>query len=164
MICLTQAYFEHRRKTILLRILFPVPRHDKSGPVHQLASSWAIMTACKYDSRNHYKGIASIYLVFSRATMRIHSSLVFFVYISLQLGTSAAANSTRCRNVPGSPGFPSVAQWNALNNSISGHLASVIPSAKFCHSLPSGSCTDDQWESSTFRDMIPGAMNYVRLQ
>jgi hypothetical protein len=111
-----------------------------------------------------YKGIASIHLlVVSTNTMQIHSSLVFFLSVVLQLDTSSAANNTRCRNVPGSPGFPSVAQWNALNHSISGRLTSVVPSAKFCHELPSGSCTDAQWESSTFRDMIPGAMNYVRF-
>jgi hypothetical protein len=95
--------------------------------------------------------------------MHTLSSLVFFVSLSLQLSTSLAVNNTRCRNVPGSSGFPSVAQWNALNHSISGRLASVIPFAKYCHNLPSGSCTDEQWESSVFRDMIPGAMNSVRL-
>jgi hypothetical protein len=96
--------------------------------------------------------------------MRAHSFLVFFVSIALQLGASSAVNKTHCRNVPGSPGFPSVAQWNAFNNSISGRLTYVAPSAKYCHSLPLGSCTDEQWESSVFRSMIPGAMSFVRLQ
>jgi len=69
----------------------------------------------------------------------------------------------QCRNVPGDPGFPSEEQWSALNSTISGRLVEVVPSAKFCHGLPGGSCTYQQWTSGVFRDEIPGAMNQVSI-
>ncbi|KAF7341924.1 FAD-binding domain-containing protein [Mycena sanguinolenta] len=81
------------------------------------------------------------------------------------LGHSAeAASNGTCRNVPGSPGFPSQAEWDALNATVSGRLVAVVPSAKFCASLPGGACTDEQWESAVFRSTIPGAMNQVNWE
>ena len=62
----------------------------------------------------------------------------------------------RCRNQPGSSGYPSAAVWSALNDSIDGRLVKVVPSAKACVEL---GCTEAQWESSIFRQMIPGSMN-----
>ena len=64
----------------------------------------------------------------------------------------------RCRNQPGSSGYPSAVDWSALNGSIDGRLVKVVPSAKACVEL---SCTEAQWESSIFRQTIPGAMNAV---
>ena len=66
----------------------------------------------------------------------------------------------RCRNQPGSSGYPSAADWSALNGSIDGRLVKVVPSAKACVEL---SCTETQWESSIFRQTIPGAMNVVSV-
>jgi len=64
----------------------------------------------------------------------------------------------RCRNQPGSPGYPSAADWSALNDSIDGRLVKVVPSAKACVEL---GCTEAQWESGVFRQFIPGSMNAV---
>jgi hypothetical protein len=64
----------------------------------------------------------------------------------------------RCRNQPGSPGYPSAADWSAFNDSIDGRLVKVVPSAKACAEL---GCTDAQWESGIFRQSIPGSMNAV---
>jgi hypothetical protein len=64
----------------------------------------------------------------------------------------------RCRNQPGSPGYPGTADWSALNDSIDGRLVKVVPSAKACVEL---GCTDAQWESGIFRQIIPGSMNAV---
>jgi hypothetical protein len=66
----------------------------------------------------------------------------------------------RCRNQPGSSGYPSAADWSALNGSIDGRLVKVVPSAKACVEL---NCTEAQWESGVFRQTIPGAMNYVSV-
>jgi hypothetical protein len=67
--------------------------------------------------------------------------------------------SATCRNVPGDPGFPSEAEWSALNTSISGRLVPVVPSAKYCEI---NNCTDAQWQSALFRIAnIPGAMHEV---
>ncbi|KAJ7025627.1 FAD-binding domain-containing protein, partial [Mycena alexandri] len=62
-----------------------------------------------------------------------------------------------CRNVPGSPGYPQAATWNAFNATISGRLVSAVPSAKFCADRLGG-CTDAEWSSALFRNTIPGAM------
>ena len=64
----------------------------------------------------------------------------------------------RCRNQPGSDGYPSVAGWSAFNDSIDGRLVNVVPSAKACAELR---CTDAQWGSGIFRQSIPGSMNAV---
>jgi hypothetical protein len=64
----------------------------------------------------------------------------------------------RCRNQPGSPGYPSAADWSALNDSIDNRLVKVVPSAKACVDL---GCTEAQWASGIFRQSIPGSMNAV---
>ena len=66
----------------------------------------------------------------------------------------------RCRNQPGSPGYPSGANWSALNDTIDGRLVNVVPSAKACLEL---GCTEAQWESAVFRQAIPGSMNSVSI-
>ncbi|KAJ7729750.1 FAD-binding domain-containing protein [Mycena metata] len=68
-----------------------------------------------------------------------------------------------CRNVPGSPGYPDSAAWNAFNDTISGRLVSVVPSAKFCAD-PLGGYTDVEWSSALFRNTIPGAMISVNWE
>ncbi|KAJ7678060.1 FAD-binding domain-containing protein [Mycena polygramma] len=68
-----------------------------------------------------------------------------------------------CLNVPGSSGYPTTAEWNELNATISGRLAGVVPSAKYCASLPGG-CSDAEWTSALFRSTIPGAMDQVNLE
>ncbi|KAJ7474372.1 FAD-binding domain-containing protein [Mycena galericulata] len=77
---------------------------------------------------------------------------------NLNLGSPA------CRNIPGSAGYPGPAAWRAFNSTISGRLVNVVPSAKFCESLPSGECTEEQWTSFVFRNTIPGAMNQVNWE
>ncbi len=67
---------------------------------------------------------------------------------------------TRCRNQPGSPNYPSAADWSALNDSIGDRLVNVVPSARACVEL---SCTESQWESGVFRQTIPGSMNAVGI-
>ncbi|KAJ7784953.1 FAD-binding domain-containing protein, partial [Mycena maculata] len=64
-----------------------------------------------------------------------------------------------CKNVPGSAGYPNATVWSTLNSTVSGRLVCVVPSAKYCESLPGGACTDAQWASAVFRNTIPGAMN-----
>lgn len=66
----------------------------------------------------------------------------------------------RCRNQPGDTGYPSLAEWSALNGTIDGRLLNVVPSAKACSEL---GCTEAQWESGIFRQTIPGSMNAVSI-
>ncbi|KAF7377579.1 hypothetical protein MSAN_00180600 [Mycena sanguinolenta] len=91
----------------------------------------------------------------------LSSSLLFLLCTLLvrsQEAVSALNTTSRCRNVPGNPGYPSAAEWDALNATVSGRLVTVVPSAKFCASLAGGACTEDQWTSAQFRATIPGAM------
>ncbi|KAJ7187726.1 FAD-binding domain-containing protein [Mycena pura] len=96
------------------------------------------------------------------------TSLLQLLLLCTSLGYSSEAQqdsrSRRCRNTPGSAGYPSAAAWDAFNSSISGHLVNVVPSAKFCTSLPGGACTDAQWTSALFRNTIPGAMDQVNWE
>ena len=69
-------------------------------------------------------------------------------------------HGARCRNQPGSDGYPCTAGWSAFNDSIDGRLVNVVPSAKACVELR---CTEAQWESGIFRQTIPGSMNAVRV-
>ncbi|KAJ7100689.1 FAD-binding domain-containing protein [Mycena belliarum] len=91
------------------------------------------------------------------------ASLILFCYTLLGLSGKAEANPT-CRNIPGSAGFPSPGTWDALNSTVSGRLVKVVPFAKYCHSLPGGACTDEQWTSALFRSTIPGAMDQVNWE
>jgi hypothetical protein len=97
--------------------------------------------------------------------MKFLSSLAFL--LCAVVGEAALENkpshSPACRNIPGSSGYPDAAAWNALNATISGRLVDVVPSAKYCASLPGGACTDAEWSSALFRSTIPGAMDQVRL-
>ncbi|KAL2049054.1 hypothetical protein ABVK25_010650 [Lepraria finkii] len=46
--------------------------------------------------------------------------------------SQAASNNTTCKALPNSPTWPSTAQWNALNTSISGQLLAPLPPAAVC--------------------------------
>ncbi|KAJ3575467.1 hypothetical protein NP233_g1082 [Leucocoprinus birnbaumii] len=74
---------------------------------------------------------------------------------------ACAVHARRCRNTPGSPGYPTVAQWNAFNQSLSGRLVQAVPSGEACRQV---NCTDAEWASATWRNTIPGAMNQVNWE
>jgi hypothetical protein len=63
-----------------------------------------------------------------------------------------------CHNVPSNAGYPKAAAWSKLNATIGGRLVNVVPTAKYCASLPGGACTGAQWTSALFRGTIPGSM------
>ncbi|KAI0031017.1 FAD-binding domain-containing protein [Vararia minispora EC-137] len=81
-------------------------------------------------------------------------SRALFVSVASLAWTSKVLG--RCRTQPGDPGFPSATDWAAFNNTIDGRLLTVVPSAGVCAQL---NCTEAQWTSSVFRDMMPGQMN-----
>ena len=71
---------------------------------------------------------------------------------------SERRSSGFCRSQPGDPGFPTDNEWQELSSQVGGRLVTVIPTAKFCHELPAGNCTWEEWQSFDFRGKIPGAM------
>ncbi|KAF7339098.1 FAD-binding domain-containing protein [Mycena venus] len=88
----------------------------------------------------------------------------FSAFLLLVFLSSSCQARSKCRNVPGSAGFPHASEWHALNASVSGRLVPVVPSAMYCASLPGGACTDAQWTSALFRNSIPGALNQVNFE
>ncbi|KAJ6595499.1 FAD-binding domain-containing protein [Mycena vulgaris] len=92
------------------------------------------------------------------------TAVLFLVFALSQFAAAQQGKRQTCRNVPGSAGYPTAAAWSALNTTIGGRLAKVVPSAKYCASLPGGACTGAQWTSALFRNTIPGAMNHVNWE
>ncbi|KAJ7443592.1 FAD-binding domain-containing protein [Mycena galericulata] len=94
--------------------------------------------------------------------MRLFSTSVLLLVCTLGLFTHfSLAHKEKhqtCRNVPGSAGYPKAAAWSKLNATIGGRLVNVVPTAKYCASLPGGVCTSAQWTSAIFRSTIPGSM------
>ena len=74
---------------------------------------------------------------------------------------SSKASATRCKAVPGSPSWPTEAQWDALNSSIAGRLLAPLPPAAVCDTiLPvfnNASCSyvASQWTVSDFHARDP---------
>ncbi|KAJ6598362.1 FAD-binding domain-containing protein [Mycena vulgaris] len=96
--------------------------------------------------------------------MRLSTTAALLVCAATQSSAAHVDQRQTCRNVPGSVGYPTTAAWSALNATIGGRLAAVVPSAKYCASLSSGACTDAQWTSALFRSTIPGALNQVNWE
>ncbi|KAF8154716.1 hypothetical protein B0H34DRAFT_676441 [Crassisporium funariophilum] len=91
-----------------------------------------------------------------------------WTYLPLLLATllitAHEGRAAECRNVPGDAGFPTDAQWQELNNAVSGRLIQALPSAKFCLQRASGTCSSSDWRSANFRNTIPGAMNQINFE
>ncbi|KAF5354160.1 hypothetical protein D9756_007149 [Leucocoprinus leucothites] len=83
-------------------------------------------------------------------------SLLGFLAITAQL-----AIAQDCRNVPGSSGYPSDAQWQALGEAVSGRLVRAAPSGQYCRQT---NCTDAEWASANWRNEVPGAMSMVNFE
>ncbi|KAJ7698375.1 FAD-binding domain-containing protein [Mycena rosella] len=93
--------------------------------------------------------------------MRLSSTVVLFLVCTLSTHCFSLAHKEKhqtCRNIPNSAGYPKAAAWSKLNATIGGQLVNVVPTAKYCASLPGGACTDAQWTSALFRSTIPGSM------
>ncbi|KAJ7337683.1 FAD-binding domain-containing protein [Mycena albidolilacea] len=91
--------------------------------------------------------------------MRLSSTPVLLLICTLYAHFSLAHEKHRtCRNVPGNAGYPKAAAWKKLNVTIGGRLVQAVPTAKYCASLPGGTCTDAQWTSALFRSINPGSM------
>jgi hypothetical protein len=84
---------------------------------------------------------------------------VIAILLAMSLTRPVRVVQARCRNQPGDPGYPTDADWAALNDTTGGRLVRVVPSAEACRELD---CTLAQWTSGVFRQTIPGAMNAVR--
>lgn len=89
------------------------------------------------------------------------AALVASCLVFLALVAGSLVHAQNCRNIPGSPGFPTNIQWQALNISVSGRLVQVIPSGSICRQT---NCTGTEWESANWRNTVPGALNQVSME
>ncbi|KXN85638.1 6-hydroxy-D-nicotine oxidase [Leucoagaricus sp. SymC.cos] len=82
-------------------------------------------------------------------------------FLWLTAASVLVIQAQHCRNVPGSPGYPTDGQWQLLNDSVSGRLVRTIPSGEYCRQTH---CTDTEWTSANWRNSVPGAMNFVNWE
>ncbi|KAH6670817.1 putative isoamyl alcohol oxidase [Halenospora varia] len=74
---------------------------------------------------------------------------------------STTASSSPCKNNPLSSSWPSLSEWNSLNNSLSNSLLSAIPVASSCwdgnpfNSSISCPAVETNWTSSVFHGALP---------
>ncbi|KAJ3575466.1 hypothetical protein NP233_g1083 [Leucocoprinus birnbaumii] len=71
------------------------------------------------------------------------------------------ACAQRCRNIPGSPGYPTTTEWDALDSSVGGRLVQALPSGEVCRLTL---CSTADWTSANWRNTVPGAMNQVNWE
>lgn len=71
-----------------------------------------------------------------------------------------------CKPIPGSPNWPDVDAWKALNSSVNGHLVKTVPLGAVCHpgwpGFNNASCAvvSSQWTNTTFISKYPAAVDY----
>ncbi|KAJ7705477.1 hypothetical protein B0H17DRAFT_1038088 [Mycena rosella] len=74
--------------------------------------------------------------------MKSFTTSLVLLFCALFGNSEKAQENTTCRNIPGTAGYPSPDLWDALNATISGRLVNVVPSTKYCASLPGGGWYD----------------------
>ena len=56
-----------------------------------------------------------------------------FVSFLSTSGSPLAPIASKCKYLPGDPGWPSTSDWNNLNDSVNGRLIAAVPLAQPCH-------------------------------
>ncbi|EXJ63321.1 uncharacterized protein A1O5_11642 [Cladophialophora psammophila CBS 110553] len=93
------------------------------------------------------------------------SFAILCYFLSLARATPAAPQQY-CKPVVGSPGWPSVSDWQALNNSVSGRLIAPVPPGLVCQTNSSvysaQACGQlvTQWSNSSFHAEDPFTTDY----
>ncbi|KIW86249.1 hypothetical protein Z517_01644 [Fonsecaea pedrosoi CBS 271.37] len=87
-------------------------------------------------------------------------------YILFLAGTLQATQQQYCKPIVGSPGWPSISDWHALNESISGRLIAPVPPGLVCQTNSSSYSAQAcgqllaQWTNSSFHAEDPFTTNY----
>ncbi|QKX59036.1 uncharacterized protein TRUGW13939_06166 [Talaromyces rugulosus] len=98
--------------------------------------------------------------------MRIFIPFLFNSALYLNWASAATNPSQHCKPLPSSPNWPSLEQWHALNESLSGQLHAPIPAGTVCHAGQPGytntSCTiaKTQWGNSSWHANNPWSTDY----
>lgn len=83
------------------------------------------------------------------------------MFLGILVVAAYAVYAQECRNIPGDPGYPTNAEWNALDNAVGGRLVQVLPSGEVCRLTL---CSTTDWTSANWRNTVPGAMNQVNWE
>lgn len=80
--------------------------------------------------------------------------------LAVLVSTRVEAHAVTCKSTPNDASWPSISQWNALNESLSGRLLHPSPPALACHSSEPDSnetCLDiqDSWTTFPFHQDDP---------
>ncbi|KAJ5249814.1 hypothetical protein N7489_000224 [Penicillium chrysogenum] len=87
-------------------------------------------------------------------------------YLLASAGLPATSATQHCKASPGDSTWPSINEWNALNQSIHGTLIKTAPAASSCYpGNPFGSsenCTDvkNHWSYAAYHAMWPESVDY----
>jgi hypothetical protein len=65
--------------------------------------------------------------------IRPRISLAATVVTALSRLTYVAALAGACRSLPGDANWPSISEWEFLNNTLHGRLEATVPLASICH-------------------------------
>ncbi|KAH0848534.1 FAD binding domain-containing protein [Fonsecaea pedrosoi] len=96
----------------------------------------------------------------------IYSFRLTLCYILFLAGTLQATPQQYCKPIVGSPGWPSISDWHALNESISGRLIAPVPPGLVCQTNSSSYSAQAcgqllaQWTNSSFHAEDPFTTNY----
>jgi len=62
-----------------------------------------------------------------------HTFLFLLGSAAVAAGTGSTAS---CKNIPGDAGWPNLAAWARLNQTVGGRLIATVPEASVCHYEP----------------------------
>jgi hypothetical protein len=122
----------------------------KPAPIHVFSNSFSCpillssarsfpYITCLSSSRFHYARLTArlvrLSLLFLTSTMFYTKNYVVFTLVLqfLQLISAGTSNPAICKASLGSPDWPTLSQWAALNASISGRLLQPPPPGAVCH-------------------------------
>jgi hypothetical protein len=91
----------------------------------------------------------------------------FFLVLAASIIVHAGSSKATCKATPGSLSWPSLSDWQSLNNSVSGGLIQPSPPGAVCHpgqpTYDEATCAAVQvlWYNSTFHADNPVSVDYV---
>ncbi|KAL4892468.1 hypothetical protein BDV59DRAFT_180015 [Aspergillus ambiguus] len=96
-------------------------------------------------------------------SMKVLLLIFFFATLSY-----ACPHASSCRCRPHQSCWPSLRDWNALNDTIEGNLVALRPAAAACHPHEADEVfckiVTEQWTNSTWRATQPGAVQYENFE
>ena len=106
------------------------------------------------------------YWPFFLSKMFLSKYISNFVFLSVSIRPWCANCVPQCKAVPDSSGWPAEAEWNTLNQSVSGRLIAPEPAGAVCRpgrpEFNNQTCAllTQQWTNESFHAMQPASVDY----